>query len=261
MWNKVKILDERGQQVDAIKIPVKESTERFGEIHLEDGSVLHIKATVLSVARFENRWDDQGNPAYQVQSQTIVSVHHAPEQVRRQGGLVMVPQIYPVHSVSTSRGRPWFANTVPGKDCWHGIPVYERQEEIPVLTDKPKGHVISFPSKKAQTQALTPADAIVTSYGTRFCELVQQWHQERGGTSSISEMVACPSYQSIIGMGQAALPLIFDQLCRERTDPDHWHAALVAITGQNPVTNEAYGDLVAIANAWLSWARKTGYLH
>ena len=85
MWNKVKIRDEQGQEVDAIRVPVKESTERFGEIHLEDGSILHIKATVLSVVRIENRWDSQGNPAYQVQSQTIVSVHHAPEQVRGQG--------------------------------------------------------------------------------------------------------------------------------------------------------------------------------
>jgi hypothetical protein len=88
-----------------------------------------------------------------------------------------------------------------------------------------------------------------------FNLLVQQWHQERGISSSIADMVLCPSYQRIIAMGQDAMSLILRQLQREGDDPDHWFWALEMITGQDPVPAEAYGDNVAIAQAWLSWAR------
>lgn len=90
----------------------------------------------------------------------------------------------------------------------------------------------------------------------KFTRLAEQWHKERGVTSSLSEMFACPSYQQIIGMGEKALPLIFARLRREGDDPDHWFAALGAITGQNPVPEDAYGDTLKMAGAWLSWAEE-----
>ena len=67
-------------------------------------------------------------------------------------------------------------------------------------------------------------------------------------------MVNCPSYLRIIGMGEAALPLVLAQLKREGDDPDHWFTALQAITGEDPVSEESCGDTVSMANEWLSWA-------
>ena len=89
-----------------------------------------------------------------------------------------------------------------------------------------------------------------------FNKLIEQWHEERGITSSITDMALCPSYQSIIAMGENALPLIFHQMEREGDDPDHWFWALEAITGEDPVPEEAYGDTMRMAGAWLSWARE-----
>ncbi len=89
-----------------------------------------------------------------------------------------------------------------------------------------------------------------------FAQLVGQWHRERGITSSLSEMIVCPSYLRIIAMGEKALPLILAQLRREGDDPDHWSAALEAITGEDPIPKEVYGDTVKIAKAWLSWAEE-----
>ena len=90
-----------------------------------------------------------------------------------------------------------------------------------------------------------------------FARLVIQWHQERGITSSLSEMILCPSYQKIIGMGEAAVPLILAQMKEEGDDPDHWSAALEAITGVDPVPEEACGDTVKMAEAWFVWAEES----
>lgn len=89
----------------------------------------------------------------------------------------------------------------------------------------------------------------------RFSQLVKSWHSERGITSSVSDMVTCLSYLRIIGMGEAALPLILAQLEREDDDPDHWFTALEAITGEDPVSGESCGDTVSMAQDWLSWAK------
>ncbi len=89
-----------------------------------------------------------------------------------------------------------------------------------------------------------------------FAHLVVQWYKERGATSSLSEMILCPAYQRIIGMGEAAVPLILTQMREEKDNPDHWSAALEAITGANPVPEEICGDTVRIAEAWFVWAEE-----
>ena len=89
-----------------------------------------------------------------------------------------------------------------------------------------------------------------------FLWLVEQWRTERpAAASSIAEIIACPSYLRIIGMGWRALPLIIEQLEREGNEPDHWCAALEAVTGEDPVPEDAQGDSVRIAQAWLAWNR------
>ena len=89
-----------------------------------------------------------------------------------------------------------------------------------------------------------------------FLRLVEQWRTERpAASSSIADIIACPSYLRIIGMGWRALPLIIEQLEREGNEPDHWCAALEAVTGEDPVPEEAQGDSVRIAQAWIAWNR------
>jgi len=57
-------------------------------------------------------------------------------------------------------------------------------------------------------------------------------------------------------MGDAALPLIFQELRRE---PDHWFWALKAITGEDPVAESDRGRLDKMTTAWLKWAEQNGY--
>jgi hypothetical protein len=74
--------------------------------------------------------------------------------------------------------------------------------------------------------------------------------------SSTAEMIAHPAYQQIIGMGHAALPLIFAELRREQ---DQWFWALKSITGADPVATKDRDDMEAMTGAWLAWAKDRGY--
>ena len=115
-----------------------------------------------------------------------------------------------------------------------------------------------FNDAGAECQKTKPREHtdVVVDERQLFALYVEQWREERGITSSISDMVVCPSYLKIIALGEKALPMLLAQIEREGDDPDHWFAALEAITGQDPVPEDAYGDTVKMAKAWLLWAEK-----
>ena len=93
----------------------------------------------------------------------------------------------------------------------------------------------------------------------RLQQLIAQWRVERGAMSSITEAAMCPAYQSILGVGPAAVPLLLGQLESEGEEPDQWFWALKAITGTDPVRDEDRGDYVAMARSWLQWGQTQGY--
>jgi hypothetical protein len=110
----------------------------------------------------------------------------------------------------------------------------------------------------AQFEMFPPAQFVYESHFV-FRRLVNEWRSERGATSSTIEMVLCPAYQSIIGMGPTAIPLILAELAAEGDHPDHWFWALQAMTGANPVSDEDEGNLRRMSAAWLKWAASQGY--
>jgi hypothetical protein len=85
-----------------------------------------------------------------------------------------------------------------------------------------------------------------------FARLVADWRRETQNISSLSDLMMHPAYQRVIGLGRPVVPIILRELQKE---PDHWHWALNAITGEDPVPLEHTGDLDAIAADWLRWAR------
>lgn len=91
----------------------------------------------------------------------------------------------------------------------------------------------------------------------KFESLKEQWQSETKYSSTVQEMCTHPSYQQIIGMGKTALPYIFQELSCEI---DHWFWALKAITCEDPVNNEDKGNLERMANSWLAWGAKNGYI-
>lgn len=86
--------------------------------------------------------------------------------------------------------------------------------------------------------------------------LAAQWKRETAHLSLVSKKAMHPAYQAIIGLGPWALPFILKKL---REAPDHWFWALEAITGQNPVPEEHFGNIPAMTEDWLAWGDHEGY--
>jgi hypothetical protein len=106
-----------------------------------------------------------------------------------------------------------------------------------------------------QEQYNLPLDACIAPEAM-FRQLVGQWRLERGASSSTTEILLCPSYQNIIGMGPQAIPLILAEMESEGDDPDQWFWALQVLSRDNPVREEDEGNFRAMAGAWFGWARK-----
>lgn len=68
---------------DGFEVGVKESTERWSEVTLEDGSVLRLKPSVLSAVRIDGEYDPEGNPMYAVKAGQILLIASAPDRLRR----------------------------------------------------------------------------------------------------------------------------------------------------------------------------------
>ena len=91
----------------------------------------------------------------------------------------------------------------------------------------------------------------------RFRILAAQWKEKSRHISNTAQMAMLWPYQQIIGMGDSALPFIFEELVR---DPDHWFWALEAITLENPVPQDVNGKVRPMADAWIAWAKQKGFL-
>lgn len=119
----------------------------------------------------------------------------------------------------------------------------------------------SFPKTPTMTkQVRIYIDATQSQYAEyMFKTFAGRWQREKGISSSTTEIVLCPSYQHIIGMGEAALPFIFRQLRAEADKPHQWFWALESITHQNPVPRAFWGRGRAMARFWLKWAEEHGY--
>jgi hypothetical protein len=93
-----------------------------------------------------------------------------------------------------------------------------------------------------------------------FGALVEQWKDETGHLSSIIKAIAHPSYLRIIGLARDSTGSeIEGLLLRElEAEPDHWFAALTAITGEDPVHPQ--DDFDEAVESWLKWGRKKGII-
>jgi len=120
----------------------------------------------------------------------------------------------------------------------------------------PDYHTIIRQWQEAVEHYTLPATRQPQSLEQTFQELVTTWRQETRFTSSVTDMAIHRSYQRIIGLGPAAVPLLLRELGR---NPDHWFWALHAITGIDPITPEQKGKVQEMARAWLDWGQEAGY--
>ena len=64
-------------------VGIEESTERWSDIKLADGSLIRIRQVVVQVVRVDDEYDSQGNPLYVVQSAPIMAIASVPPDLTR----------------------------------------------------------------------------------------------------------------------------------------------------------------------------------
>ena len=83
----------------------------------------------------------------------------------------------------------------------------------------------------------------------RFMRELRKWRSETKFTSSIDDVLAHEAYRKIVGMGDAVVELLLDEL---RTRPGFEVYALEDILGNAPYTEEVNGDIKAMSDAWVA---------
>ncbi len=91
----------------------------------------------------------------------------------------------------------------------------------------------------------------------KFHNLASQWIKEIADISSTVEMAKHPIYQEIINMGKPVIPFMLEDLSQ---NPLYWLMALRQITQENPVQPRHKGKIKQMAEDWLNWGRKNGYV-
>ena len=107
------------------------------------------------------------------------------------------------------------------------------------------------PTSMTETESSSPW----SPQSERFRYLARTVREECAHLSSVREIVTHPAYLQIIGMGPAALPLIFKEL---EDAPGHWFPALRAIAQEDPVLPGHRGVIDEMSRDWLDWARRRG---
>jgi hypothetical protein len=93
-----------------------------------------------------------------------------------------------------------------------------------------------------------------------FSENAERWKDETGHLSSLTKAISHPSYLRIIGLAKYSVDHQLEKLLLQelRAEPDHWFAALTAITGEDPVRPDDNFDR-AVAR-WIEWGRTKGII-
>ena len=81
MANKVKI-NFGGEEVEAVPMDINQTNEYWNQYLLDDGTVVKIKLVATKVLRVDNKYDNEGNPLYVIQSTNITSVN-APDNLKK----------------------------------------------------------------------------------------------------------------------------------------------------------------------------------
>jgi hypothetical protein len=132
------------------------------------------------------------------------------------------------------------------------------QQEERVVAGQPRYSLLDHQTNTVVTFMSNPAVPMPSARDEqKFRQLADRWRMETRALSSDSDIVANFAYHQIIGMGERALPLIFDEM---RAHGGRWYWALRAITGENPVRLEDRGNVRRMTETWLEWARRHNYV-
>lgn len=89
----------------------------------------------------------------------------------------------------------------------------------------------------------------------RFREHADTWERQTAFLSATPMRVLHDSYQSIMAMGPAVVPILLCDLQKTRR---HWFWALRHLTNVDPVPEKDKGNVDKMIAAWVEWGRREG---
>lgn len=126
-----------------------------------------------------------------------------------------------------------------------------------VLLSKAEYERLQSSHQSISSQATSKSTPIDSALSERFYSLTTLWQRDVEGLSSTTQMVKHPAYREIVEMGMPIVPLLLQEL---KNDPLYWLDALHTITGENPIDPEQRGRVRQMADAWLTWGERQGYV-
>jgi hypothetical protein len=72
-----------GPFVDAVEVPVSESSEKWSEYKLDDGTTIRLKQVMVEVLRATEHYDSDGVPMYSMKAQPVVSIVDVPDRLKK----------------------------------------------------------------------------------------------------------------------------------------------------------------------------------
>ena len=90
------------------------------------------------------------------------------------------------------------------------------------------------------------------AFAERFNDLYEEWRKESRFDSSIGDPDH-KCYDKIVKLGVRVVPYIISKL---KEEPSFILAALIRITGENPIKEENRGIVKKMADDWIDWWEK-----
>jgi hypothetical protein len=82
---RAKLILPSGLEGEGTEVQIIESTERWSEFTLDDGTVLRLKMVVASFIKADNVFDGDGNPVYAVKGGPQINFISVRDEFKRQG--------------------------------------------------------------------------------------------------------------------------------------------------------------------------------
>jgi len=116
--------------------------------------------------------------------------------------------------------------------------------------------VADYRHRRANTSTSAVHSLYLTNtldYVANYAALKARWESSTKFLSSLDEMVEADAMQSIIALGDLAVPLIVTDL---KATPSFLYLALPEIYGFDPLPDSLNGDLAGLCRAWVEWIER-----